>query len=215
MRRQPSYFLALGAIGGGLSASGASVRPIQGDIRFAEALAQMGAVIEMGDNWIEASTDGRPPGISPRLQPHSRCRDDAGDVALFAAGPTTLTNIASWRVKGNRSHRGHGEGAPQAGRRGRGGAGPYPRVAPEELHVAAGRHRHLRRPSHRHVLLAGCLRHALRINDPKCVAKTFPDYFERLSTVTRPVPVIAIDGPSASGRDGRRPCRGIAWLALP
>ena len=40
----------------------------------------------------------------------------------------------------------------------------------------------------------------LRVNDPKCVAKTFPDYFERFAAVTRGVPVIAIDGPSASGK---------------
>jgi len=40
----------------------------------------------------------------------------------------------------------------------------------------------------------------LRINDPKCVAKTFPDYFERFADVTEAAPVIAIDGPSASGK---------------
>jgi 3-phosphoshikimate 1-carboxyvinyltransferase len=40
----------------------------------------------------------------------------------------------------------------------------------------------------------------LRINDPRCVAKTFPDYFERFAAVTRAAPVIAIDGPSASGK---------------
>jgi len=40
----------------------------------------------------------------------------------------------------------------------------------------------------------------LRIYDPKCVAKTFPDYFERFAAVTKAAPVIAIDGPSASGK---------------
>ncbi len=40
----------------------------------------------------------------------------------------------------------------------------------------------------------------VRINDPKCVAKTFPDYFSELAKVTQAVPVIAIDGPSASGK---------------
>jgi 3-phosphoshikimate 1-carboxyvinyltransferase len=40
----------------------------------------------------------------------------------------------------------------------------------------------------------------LRILDPGCTAKTFPDYFTRFAEVTRPVPVIAIDGPSASGK---------------
>ena len=40
----------------------------------------------------------------------------------------------------------------------------------------------------------------MRINDPQCVAKTFPDYFECLARVVKAVPVIAIDGPSASGK---------------
>jgi 3-phosphoshikimate 1-carboxyvinyltransferase len=40
----------------------------------------------------------------------------------------------------------------------------------------------------------------MRINDPKCVAKTFPEYFAAFARVTQAVPVIAIDGPSASGK---------------
>jgi 3-phosphoshikimate 1-carboxyvinyltransferase len=44
----------------------------------------------------------------------------------------------------------------------------------------------------------------LRILDPKCVAKTFPDYFEALFSVTRTdaphIPVICVDGPTASGK---------------
>ena len=47
---------------------------------------------------------------------------------------------------------------------------------------------------------AGCM---VRIEDPRCVGKTFPEYFETLWTVVRPrqtVPVICIDGPSASGK---------------
>jgi 3-phosphoshikimate 1-carboxyvinyltransferase len=39
----------------------------------------------------------------------------------------------------------------------------------------------------------------VRIEDPGCVAKTFPDYFDRLAWITS-APVIAIDGPSASGK---------------
>ncbi|OIP13324.1 MAG: 3-phosphoshikimate 1-carboxyvinyltransferase, partial [Betaproteobacteria bacterium CG2_30_59_46] len=51
-----SYFLAAGAIGGGpVRVEGVGKASIQGDVRFAEALALMGAKIEMGDNWIEAS----------------------------------------------------------------------------------------------------------------------------------------------------------------
>lgn len=51
-----SYFLALGAIGGGpVRVEGVGRDSIQGDVRFVDALVQMGARIEMGPNWIEAS----------------------------------------------------------------------------------------------------------------------------------------------------------------
>jgi 3-phosphoshikimate 1-carboxyvinyltransferase len=42
----------------------------------------------------------------------------------------------------------------------------------------------------------------VRIEDPKCVAKTFPDYFEALFSLAHApqVPVICIDGPTASGK---------------
>ena len=44
----------------------------------------------------------------------------------------------------------------------------------------------------------------VRILDPQCVAKTFPDYFETLFSVATPapaaVPVICVDGPTASGK---------------
>ncbi|MEG0140014.1 MAG: (d)CMP kinase, partial [Comamonas sp.] len=44
----------------------------------------------------------------------------------------------------------------------------------------------------------------VRIEDPKCVGKTFPDYFEALFSVcqteTQHIPVICIDGPTASGK---------------
>lgn len=56
----------------------------------------------------------------------------------------------------------------------------------------------------------------LRINDPGCVAKTFPDYFERFASVTQPVPVIAIDGPSASGKGtvAARVAAALGWHYL-
>jgi 3-phosphoshikimate 1-carboxyvinyltransferase len=44
----------------------------------------------------------------------------------------------------------------------------------------------------------------IRIEDPKCVAKTFPDYFEALFSVatadTGTIPVVCVDGPTASGK---------------
>src|SRR5450830_2006913 len=54
-----SYFLAAGAIGGGpVRVEGVGRDSIQGDVRFVEALQQMGATITMGENWIEARSNG-------------------------------------------------------------------------------------------------------------------------------------------------------------
>ena len=197
-----SYFLALGAIGGGpLRVEGVGRDSIQGDVRFAEALAQMGAVIEMGDNWIEARApvDGLK-GISLDCNHIPDAAMTLATTALFAAGPTTLTNIASWRVKETDRIAAMAKELRKLGAGVEEGA-DFIRVSP----VSA-----LSSPpegidtydDHR---IAMCFSlaafgTALRINDPKCVGKTFPDYFERLATVTEAVPVIAIDGPSASGK---------------
>ena len=97
-----SYFLALGALGGGpLRVEGVGCDSIQGDVRFAEALGRMGARIEMGANWIEASApeNGRLRGIELDCNHIPDAAMTLATTALFADGATTLKNIASWRVK--------------------------------------------------------------------------------------------------------------------
>ena len=63
------------------------------------------------------------------------------------------------------------------------------------------------------VTLGAC---RVRINDPKCVNKTFPGYFDAFAQVARPVPVIAIDGPSASGKGtvAERVAAALGWQVL-
>ena len=175
-----SYFLALGAIGGGpVRVEGVGQDSIQGDIRFADALAQMGAIIETGPNWMAARA---PEGGLNAVDLDCNHIPDAAmtlaTTALFAKGTTTLRNIASWRVKETDRI-----------------AAPVQRLAspPEGIDTY---------DDHR---MAMCFSLAafgtpLRINDPRCVAKTFPDYFQRFAAVTAAAPVIAIDGPSASGK---------------
>ena len=213
-----SYFLALGAIGRGpVRVEGVGRDSIQGDIRFAEALAQMGAVIEMGDNWIEASAPtGGLRGISLDCNHIPDAAMTLATTALFAAGPTTLTNIASWRVKETDRIAAMAKELRKLGAE----------VEEGPDHIRVSPLKNFMSPpegidtydDHR---IAMCFSlaafgTALRINDPKCVAKTFPDYFERLSTVTRPVPVIAIDGPSASGKGtvAARVATSLGWHYL-
>ena len=97
-----SYFLAAGAIGGGpVRVEGVGRNSVQGDVRFADALAQMGAVVEPGDNWIEtrAPADGRLKAFDLDLNHIPDAAMTLAVAALFADGPCRLRNIASWRVK--------------------------------------------------------------------------------------------------------------------
>ena len=197
-----SYFLALGAIGGGpVRVEGVGRDSIQGDVKFAEALAQMGALIEMGPNWMEARA---PAGGLLAVDLDCNHIPDAAmtlaTTALFAQGVTTLRNIASWRVKETDRIAAMANELRKLGVEVEEGEDfirvtPVPALAspPEGIDTY---------DDHR---MAMCFSLAafgtpLRINDPKCVAKTFPDYFERFAAVAKAAPVIAIDGPSASGK---------------
>jgi 3-phosphoshikimate 1-carboxyvinyltransferase len=194
-----SYFLALGALGGGpVRVEGVGQDSIQGDVKFAEALAKMGAVIEMGPNWMEARAPEA--GLVAVDLDCNHIPDAAmtlATTALFAKGTTTLRNIASWRVKETDRIAAMATELRKLGAVVEEGQ-DFIRITPASLKPAAidtyDDHR-----------MAMCFSLAafgtpLRINDPKCVAKTFPDYFERLASVTKAAPVIAIDGPSASGK---------------
>ncbi|WP_374328247.1 bifunctional 3-phosphoshikimate 1-carboxyvinyltransferase/cytidylate kinase [Azonexus sp.] len=194
-----SYFLALGAIGGGpLRVEGVGADSIQGDVRFAEALAQMGAIIETGPNWMSARA---PAGGLVAVDLDCNHIPDAAmtlaTAALFAKGPTTLRNIASWRVKETDRIAAMATELRKLGAEVEAGA-DFIRITPATVKPAAID----TYDDHRMAMCFSLAAFAtpLRINDPKCVAKTFPDYFECFAAVTRAAPVIAIDGPSASGK---------------
>src|SRR5690606_26741941 len=97
-----SYFLAAGAIGGGpVRVEGVGSASIQGDVKFADALAAMGAQISYGDNWIEARAPaaGKLKAFDADFNHIPDAAMTLAVAALFADGPCTLRNIASWRVK--------------------------------------------------------------------------------------------------------------------
>jgi 3-phosphoshikimate 1-carboxyvinyltransferase len=197
-----SYFLAAGAIGGGpVRVEGVGQRSIQGDVRFAEALAQLGARIEMGDNWIEACgpEGGRLKAFDLDLNHIPDAAMTLAVAALFADGPCRLRNIASWRVKETDRIAAMAIELRKVGAVVVEGADYLYVTPPAELVPAAidTYDDHRMAMCFSLVSLGGC---RVRINDPKCVNKTFPTYFDRFAEIARPVPVIAIDGPSASGK---------------
>ncbi len=202
-----SYFLAAGAIGGGpVRVEGVGRGSIQGDVGFANALARMGAHIDMHDNWIEAAAplDGRLRAFDLDLNAIPDAAMTLAVAALFADGTSRLRNIASWRVKETDRIAAMATELRKLGARVQEGP-DFLEVTPPpggRLADAAAIDTY---DDHRIAMcfsLAALGSVTVRINDPKCVAKTFPDYFERFAEVTwnSSTPVIAIDGPSASGK---------------
>jgi 3-phosphoshikimate 1-carboxyvinyltransferase len=197
-----SYFLAAGAIGGGpVRIEGVGSDSIQGDVRFADALALMGAQIEMGANWMEARApkSGRLKAIELDCNHIPDAAMTLAVVALFAEGTTTLRNIASWRVKETDRIAAMATELHKVGATVEEGADFISVTPPAHIrHAAIDTY-----DDHRMAMcfsLAAFGAEGIRINDPRCVAKTFPNYFTLLHDVVQAVPVIAIDGPSASGK---------------
>ncbi|PJI97362.1 3-phosphoshikimate 1-carboxyvinyltransferase [Acidovorax sp. 69] len=210
-----SYFIALGAITTsgsdqkGIKIQGVGLDSIQGDIRFVEAARAMGAVITGGPNWLHIERGAWPlQAIDLDCNHIPDAAMTLAVMALYAKGTTTLTNIASWRVKETDRIAAMATELRKLGATVEEGA-DFIRVIPPAQAAdwnAASIHTY---DDHR---VAMCFslaafnpaRLPVRIEDPKCVAKTFPDYFEALFSVaqvqTARIPVICIDGPTASGK---------------
>jgi 3-phosphoshikimate 1-carboxyvinyltransferase len=188
-----SYFLAAGALGGGpVRVEGVGRASVQGDVHFTRVLAAMGAKLEFGDHWIECS--GRPPleafDLDMNLIPDAAMTSAV--LALFARGPCTLRNIGSWRVK--ETDRIAAMATELRKFEARVDEGPdWLRVTPPPGFLEADSRGAPRvavdtYDDHRMAMcfsLAAFGPRPVRINDPACVAKTFPGYFEALRTVVR------------------------------
>jgi 3-phosphoshikimate 1-carboxyvinyltransferase len=201
--------VALGAIAAtqeSVRIEGLGRESIQGDIRFLEAAERMGAHIQSGPNWIEVRRGAWP--LRALDMDCNHIPDAAmtlAVMALYADGPTTLRNIASWRVKETDRLAAMAIELRKLGAQVEEGA-DFLRVTPPTQWHAGSIHTY---DDHR---VAMCFslaafnagRVPVRIEDPQCVAKTFPDYFEALFSVARTqatrIPVICVDGPTASGK---------------
>jgi 3-phosphoshikimate 1-carboxyvinyltransferase len=184
-----SYFLAAGAIGGGpVRVHGVGKASIQGDIRFAETLAQMGARISAGDDWIEASSPaGRKlNAIDADLNHIPDAAMTIAVVALFADGTTTIRNVASWRVKETDRLVAMATELRKVGAAVEEGA-DYLRVSPPALNLtpnaAIDTYDDHRMAMCFSLIAVGGV--PVRINDPKCVGKTFPEYFQALARIAK------------------------------
>ena len=186
---------------------------IQGDIRFIDAARAMGAVVTGGPNWLHIERGA--PGVGWPLSAIDLDCNHIPDaamtlavMALYAEGTTTLRNIASWRVKETDRIAAMATELRKLGATVDEGA-DFLRVTPP-LAVSDWKAASIHTYDDHRVAMCFSLaafnpaRLPVRIEDPKCVAKTFPDYFESLFSVTQTandlIPVICIDGPTASGK---------------
>ena len=210
-----SYFIALGAIAGcrrghnGIEIIGVGSESIQGDIRFVEAARMMGAQIDSTPNSLHISRGVWP--LKPIDLDCNHIPDAAmtlAVMALYAEGTTVLRNIASWRVKETDRIAAMACELRKLGATVEEGT-DYLKITPPATPLEWKTAPIQTYDDHR---VAMCFSLAafnpahlpVRILDPKCVAKTYPDYFEALFAVTEAetsqIPVICIDGPTASGK---------------
>lgn len=168
---------------------GVGADSIQGDVRFAEALQTMGACIEMGPNWIEARApkSGRLRAFDADFNHIPDAAMTLAVLALFADGPCTLRNIASWRVKETDRIAAMATELRKLGASVEEGADFLKVMAPPGGSLRANAaidtyDDHRMAMCFSLVSLAGV---PVRIHDPGCVAKTFPTYFEAYFKVVR------------------------------
>ena len=188
-----SYFLAAGAISQGpVRVTGVGRNSIQGDVAFADALNQMGANVMAGDDWIEVRGVDTPSGKLQGIELNCLAIPDAAMTlavaALFAEGPTKLTGIASWKVKETDRIAAMAKELRKVGAMVDAGddyiqiTPPKKWQSPPEGIDTYDDHR-----------MAMCFSLAtlgplkIRINDPACVAKTFPEYFKEFSQIAKSI----------------------------
>jgi 3-phosphoshikimate 1-carboxyvinyltransferase len=180
-----SYFLAAGAIGASQAAPvrvlGAGRTSIQGDVKFADVLSGMGATVLMGDDWISAAPppNGKLQAIDADLNHIPDAAMTIAVLALFAEGTTTIRNVASWRVKETDRLAAMAIELRKVGALVEEGVDSI-RITPP----ASGPTPNAQIDTYDDHRMAMCFSLVslggvpVTINDPGCVAKTFPTYFD-------------------------------------
>ena len=179
-----SYFLAAGVVGGGpVRVSGVSRDSIQGDIRFADVLAQQGADVRFGSDFVEARAGAPLCGGTIDCTAIPDAAMTLAVTALFATAPTRLESIGSWRVKETDRIAAMATELAKVGADV--AAGPdWLEVTPPARFTSATVDTY---DDHRMAMslsLAAFGGVGITINDPGCVRKTFPGYFEALREIT-------------------------------
>ncbi|TKB50388.1 3-phosphoshikimate 1-carboxyvinyltransferase [Ferrimonas sediminicola] len=179
-----SYFLAAAAIGGGtVEVRGVGTDSLQGDKHFADVLAAMGARVEWGRDFIRCGR-GTLKGVDMDMNAIPDAAMTIATTALFAEGPTTIRNIYNWRVKETDRLTAMATELRKVGALVEEGE-DYLRIEPTP------QLRHAEIATYNDHRIAMCFAllavggQPVTILDPGCTAKTFPDFFDRLASISR------------------------------
>ena len=180
-----SYFLAAGALAGDIEVKGIGKNSIQGDVKFTEALALMGAKIQTLEASIKVSKVKTLQAINLDCNHIPDAAMTLAVLALFANGTTKLHNIGSWRVKETDRIKAMATELKKLGAA----------VVEGEDFIEITPPLHIKEnveidtyDDHRIAMcfsLVSLKNIPITINDPACVNKTFPTYFEVLESIVR------------------------------
>lgn len=165
-----------------MKVTGIGRNSVQGDIHFADVLEKMGATVTRGADFISC-TRGELNAIDMDMNHIPDAAMTIATAALFAKGTTTLRNIYNWRVKETDRLYAMATELRKLGAEVEEGE-DYIRVTPPaKLQFAEiGTYN-----DHRMAMcfsLVALSDTPVTILDPKCTAKTFPDYFEQLARIS-------------------------------
>ncbi|BEV08118.1 3-phosphoshikimate 1-carboxyvinyltransferase [Methylophilus sp. DW102] len=186
-----SYFIGAGVVAGDVTVNGVGAQSIQGDIRFAEAANLMGGRISYGDNHVRAENTGTLKAIDLDCNHIPDAAMTLAVMAMFVRGnsdqdrTTTLRNIASWRVKETDRIAAMATELRKVGATVVEGPDYIQVTAPLQLTPNAVIDTY---DDHRMAMCFSLLSLAgvpITINDPKCVGKTFPEYFKVFASIVR------------------------------
>ena len=180
-----SYFLAAGALAGDIEVKGIGKNSIQGDIKFTEALTLMGAEIQILEGSIKASKASTLQAINLDCNHIPDAAMTLAVLALFAKGTTKLHNIGSWRVKETDRIKAMATELKKLGAEVVEGE-DFIEITPP-LHIKEN----IEIDTYNDHRMAMCFSLVslknipIIINDPACVNKTFPTYFEVLESIVK------------------------------
>ncbi len=178
-----SYLLAAGAIGGGpVRVRGVGRDSIQGDVAFADVLARLGAEVTFGPDWIEARQGAALAGGTIDCLAIPDAAMTLAVTALFAGAPTRLINIGSWRVKETDRIAALATELRKIGAMVEEGP-DWVQVTPPARFLPATVATY---DDHRMAMCLSLVTLAgvpIVVDDPGCVRKTYPGYFETFSGI--------------------------------